>query len=92
MSGAAINRNGEIYCRKCGHDLRWQTDPHRCPKCGLDFDPADFTTYRTRSPDDAGLWWAKRVSFGVLVLLVAIAVFFWQIIRWLADMNLIEAP
>lgn len=92
MLDANSNMPGEIYCRKCGYDLRGQAAAHRCPECGREFDPADFTTFFAQPPDGARWRWTKRILLGVLVLLVTIVLCFWNIIRWLADHNYIEAP
>jgi len=49
-----------MHCRGCQYSLACLTE-HRCPECGLDFDPTDSTTFEPAGTKGAktGLWLLK---------------------------------
>src|SRR5688572_14959917 len=59
-------------CMGCGYALRGLADP-RCPECGREFDPDDWTTVREPGPAGTGRVAAEK-TWGVLGSTPAIAV------------------
>ena len=64
---AVVRERTGFRCRRCGYDLRGQTEG-RCPECGLDFDFEALTAHRgepASQPRVVRLRW--RIVTGVIV-------------------------
>ena len=58
-----------MYCLKCKYGLAGLSS-HRCPECGMPFDPLDRSTYRTSDPRKRPVLLAFTIVGASLLLVV----------------------